>query len=108
MPSVASAWMDHRGRTALAGEAGGCVVKTRVQERARGGWHEAERPRRIAIIDRRDMVGEGRKVRMLRAESRPIGAEVEFPVLVRKAVEEVAGLETGPAIMPDAFLEPVG
>ena len=45
---------------------------------------------------------------MLRAESRPIGAEVEFSVLVRKAVEEVAGLETGPAIMPDAFLEPVG
>ena len=29
---------------------------------------------------------------------------MEFSVLVRKAVEEVAGLETGPAIMPDAFL----
>src|SRR5205814_8974191 len=98
----------HRGRTALAAEAGRCVVKARVHERARRGWHEAERPHGIAVMDRRDMVGEGRKVRMLRAESRPIGAEVEFPVLVRKAVEEVAALETGPAIMPDAFLEPVG
>src|SRR5437868_4927122 len=97
--------MDHRGRTALAGEARWRVVEARVQERARGGRHEPERPDGIAVIDRRDMIGEGRQRRMLRAKSRPIGAEVEFPVLVRKAVEEVAGLEIGPAIMPDAFLE---
>src|ERR1051325_11566016 len=97
--------MDQRGGAALAREARRGVVKAGVQEGARRRGHQAERSLGIVVIDSRDMVREGRKIRMLRAEGGPIGAEMEFPVLVRKAVEKITGLETGPAIMPDAFLK---
>src|SRR5258707_13491874 len=54
------------------------------------------------------MVGKGRQARVVPAKGGPIGAEMEFPVAVAEAVEEVTALETGPAIEPDPFLELVG
>src|ERR1051326_1951992 len=97
--------MDQRGGAALAREARRGVVKAGVQEGARRRGHQAERSLGIVVIDRRDMVREGGQFRMLRTKGGPIGAEMEFLVLRDEAVEEMTGLETGPAIMPDAFLE---
>src|SRR5204863_8470691 len=51
--------MYHRGRMALASEARWRVVEARIQERARGGWHEAQRPYGTAVIDRRARTREG-------------------------------------------------
>src|SRR2546421_11839525 len=51
------------------------------------------------------MVRESRQAGMLVPEGGPIGAEVEFLVGMGEAVEEMAGLEARPAIVPDAFLE---
>ena len=53
----------------------------------------------------RDMVGQRRQQRVLGAERRPVGAEVEALVGMAEAVEEMPGLEAGPAIEPDALLE---
>src|SRR5438309_4419078 len=42
---------------------------------------------------------------MVRADPGPVGAEMEFLVGMAEAVEEMAALEAGPAIEPDAVLE---
>ncbi len=42
---------------------------------------------------------------MLGSDRLPIGVEMKFPVAVTKPVEEMTGLEAGPAIEPYALLE---
>src|SRR6266851_7584343 len=85
--------MDERGRPPFAGDARWHIVKAGVEKRARRRRHQAERPLGIPIIDNRDMVGEGRQQRFLRTERAPIGAEVELPVAMAEAVEEMPGFE---------------
>ena len=59
-----------------------------------GGGDHAERLLGIAVVDRRDMVGQRRqRSRMLRPDRRPIGAEMKLLVGMAEAVEEMRGLE---------------
>ena len=100
--------MDKRGRAALAGDARRRVVEAGVQERAGRRRDQPERPLRIAVVENREMVREGRHPRVLGTEGGPFGAEMEFLVAMAEAVEEMPGLEPGPTIEPDPFLEFAG
>ena len=92
--------VEEGSRAALAGDARRGVVKARVQKRARRCGDKAERPFGIAVVGDRDMIGKRGQPRVVMAERRPVGAEMEFLVGVAKAVEKMRGLERRAAIEP--------
>ena len=104
-PASASGWTSAVGLPSRA-MLGRRVVEARVQERARRRRHEPKRPRRVAVIDHREMVREMPAcARAPAPNAAQSGAEMEFLVGMAEPVEEMPGLEPGPAIEPDAFLE---
>ena len=97
--------MDQGGRPSLAGEARRRVVETRVEERARGCCDQPEGLLGVAVVDHRDVVGKCRQLPVDAADRRPIGAKMEFPVGMGKAVEKMTGRKGRAAIEPTVFRE---